>query len=108
LLTYYSREDHIYPDLNLPAKIAEYMATGNIIVTADWPAVRTLLDEGNSFLVPPDSVEALERTIRGIIQDVDQARRDKGLNAQRRISESTYDQNAKRVRDKINMLFANN
>jgi glycosyltransferase involved in cell wall biosynthesis len=59
LVSYYSIEDHPYARHNLPNKIAEYMATGNAVVAADFPAVRDLLNEENAILVKPDDVGAL-------------------------------------------------
>jgi glycosyltransferase involved in cell wall biosynthesis len=68
LVTYYSTVDHPYAHHNLPGKVAEYMVTGNPIVSADFPAVRDLLNPGNSILVEPDDVDALvnalERAVR--------------------------------------------
>jgi glycosyltransferase involved in cell wall biosynthesis len=59
LVTYYSIEDHPYAHHNLPNKLAEYMTTGNLIVAADFPAVRDILNPGNALLVKPDDVNAL-------------------------------------------------
>ena len=59
LVSYYSSEDHPYAYQQLPAKVAEYMASGNAIVAADYPAVRELLNSGNSWLVAPHEEAAL-------------------------------------------------
>lgn len=59
LVSYYSSEDHPYAYQQLPAKVAEYMASGNAIVAADYPAVRELLNPGNSWLVAPHEEAAL-------------------------------------------------
>lgn len=58
LVSYYSRHDHLVT-YNLPNKICEYMLTGNPIVTADYPAIKDVLNESNAILVEPENVEAL-------------------------------------------------
>jgi glycosyltransferase involved in cell wall biosynthesis len=64
LVTYYSVEDHPYARHYIPSKLAEYMSTGNLIVAADYPAVRDLLHPENSILVKPDDVTALVEALR--------------------------------------------
>jgi glycosyltransferase involved in cell wall biosynthesis len=68
LVTYYSTMGHPFARHNLPGKVPEYMTTGNPIVSADFPAVRDLLNPENSILVPPEDIDALvsavERAVR--------------------------------------------
>ena len=73
LVTYYSVEDHPYARHHIPSKLAEYMTTGNLIVAADYPAVRDLLNRGNSILVKPDDVTALTDALRLAIRSRDHA-----------------------------------
>jgi glycosyltransferase involved in cell wall biosynthesis len=37
-----------------PMKLYEYMAAGRVILSSDLPALRVMLNEKNSFLLPPD------------------------------------------------------
>jgi glycosyltransferase involved in cell wall biosynthesis len=63
LVTYYSLEDLPFAYHHTPSKLAEYMATGNPIVAADFPAVRDLLNHENAILVRPHDVDALTRAL---------------------------------------------
>jgi glycosyltransferase involved in cell wall biosynthesis len=63
LVAYYSVEDHALAHHQLPNKLAEYMSTGNPIVSADFPAVRDVLNPGNAVLVKPDDVNALTEAL---------------------------------------------
>ncbi|HYP48605.1 MAG TPA: methyltransferase domain-containing protein, partial [Thermoleophilaceae bacterium] len=67
LVSYYSRHDHPYAHHNLPNKLAEYMTTGNPVVSADFPAVRDLLHDGNSILVAPEEPERLVAGIQAAL-----------------------------------------
>jgi glycosyltransferase involved in cell wall biosynthesis len=69
LVTYYSRDDLPFAAHYIPSKLAEYMTTGSTVVAADYPAVRDLLDSGNSILVKPDDAAALTEAIRLAIRD---------------------------------------
>jgi glycosyltransferase involved in cell wall biosynthesis len=51
------------------------MTTGNLIVAADYPAVRDLLHPDNSVLVKPDDVTALVDALRLAIRDRELAAR---------------------------------
>ena len=75
LVTYYSVEDHPYARHYVPSKLAEYMSTGNLIVAADYPAVRDLLHPGNSILVKPDDVTALVDALQLAMHDRELAAR---------------------------------
>ena len=76
LVTYYSVEDHPYARHYIPSKLAEYMSTGNLIVAADYPAVRDLLHPGNSILVKPDDVTALVDALQLAMHDRERWRPD--------------------------------
>jgi glycosyltransferase involved in cell wall biosynthesis len=69
LVTYYSLEDHPSAHHNLPNKLAEYMATGNAIVAADFPAIRDLLNRENAILVEPDDVNAFTAALSLAVRD---------------------------------------
>jgi glycosyltransferase involved in cell wall biosynthesis len=79
LVTYYSTRDHPYAHHNLPGKVPEYMVTGNPIVSADFPAVRDLLNPGNAILVEPDDGEAL---VGALFRAVREGERSAALGAQ--------------------------
>jgi glycosyltransferase involved in cell wall biosynthesis len=59
-------------DIMSPMKMYEYMAAGRLILASDLPALRTVLNERNSVLLPSDRidawVEALQRMRRRPIQ----------------------------------------
>jgi glycosyltransferase involved in cell wall biosynthesis len=88
LISYYSTEDHPYAYQQLPAKVAEYMASGNAIVTADFPAVRELLNPGNSWLVKPHDADALVDAVRLAVENTEEAAA-RGARAQRDIAART-------------------
>ena len=69
LVTYYSLEDLPFAGHYIPSKLAEYMTTGNLIVAADYPAVRDLLNPGNSILVKRDDATALIDALRLAMRD---------------------------------------
>jgi glycosyltransferase involved in cell wall biosynthesis len=73
LVTYYSVEDLPHARHHIPSKLAEYMTTGNAIVAADYPAVRDLLNPGNSILVKPDDPIALTEALGLAIRDHERA-----------------------------------
>jgi glycosyltransferase involved in cell wall biosynthesis len=41
-----------------PMKLYEYMATGRLILASDLPALRVILNENNSVLLPGDSIDS--------------------------------------------------
>jgi glycosyltransferase involved in cell wall biosynthesis len=88
LLSYYSTEDHPFAYQQLPAKVAEYMASGNAVVAADFPAVRELLNGGNSFLVEPHNADAFVDTLREAFGNRAEAEA-RGARAQRDIAGRT-------------------
>lgn len=54
---------------NLPLKIFDYMAAGRAIVATDTDTHRTVLDETNARLVPPDDPAAMGKAIAGLLAD---------------------------------------
>jgi glycosyltransferase involved in cell wall biosynthesis len=53
-----------------PMKMFEYMATGRIIVAADWPQIREVLVDGrNALLHPRGDIDALEQSLLRAISD---------------------------------------
>jgi glycosyltransferase involved in cell wall biosynthesis len=73
LVTYYSTDDLPYAYHHLPSKLAEYMATGNTIVAADYPGVRDLLNPANAVLVPPHDADRLTEALSFAIRSADRA-----------------------------------
>ena len=73
LVSYYSTDDHPYAHHNLPGKLVEYMVTGNPIVSADFPAVRDLLNPENAILVRPDDGPALVEGLSFAVENRDRA-----------------------------------
>jgi glycosyltransferase involved in cell wall biosynthesis len=75
LISYYSAHDHRYAAHNLPNKLAEYMATGNPTVVADFPAVRDWATPETAVLVEPDDPQALVANLAGLLSDRARAQR---------------------------------
>jgi glycosyltransferase involved in cell wall biosynthesis len=71
LVSYYSRHDHLVT-YNLPNKICEYMLTRNPIITADYPAIKDVLNRDNAILVEPENVAALCEAIRYTLENTAQ------------------------------------
>jgi glycosyltransferase involved in cell wall biosynthesis len=75
LISYYSVYDHPYANHNLPNKLAEYMATGNPAVVANFPAVRDWATPETAVLVRPDDPESLVENLALLLNDEARARR---------------------------------
>ncbi len=58
-----------------PVKMFEYMASGNPVVSSDFPNIREALSEENSVLVPPDNPRLLAGGIIKCLEDTDLASR---------------------------------
>jgi len=52
-----------------PMKAFEYMAAGRPILSSDLPVFREVLNETNAILLDPQSVEAWETALRGLLVD---------------------------------------
>jgi glycosyltransferase involved in cell wall biosynthesis len=68
-----------------PMKVFEYLASGKAIISTDLPVLGEVLNNSNAILLPPDDIEAWERAVRDLVNDVDrreslahQAREDAG------------------------------
>ena len=64
------------------------MASGNAIVAADYPAVRELLNAGNSWLVKPHDAGSLSDTLKQAVENGAEAAA-RGAHAQRDIAGRT-------------------
>jgi len=53
----------------IPCKVYDALAMARPVVTADTPAARELLDEGNAVLVPPGDPDALAAAIAALADD---------------------------------------
>jgi len=99
LVSYYSVDDHSHAHHNLPNKLAEYMTTGNPIVVADFPAVRDLLNDRNSILVPPDDPD---RLVEGLGAAMSEGGSDRPMRAREEIAIQT----SEAVGDRIGSFLA--
>ena len=70
LVSYYTAKDHMI-EFNYPQKVNEYMSTGNVIITPDFPATQDVLNSNNVFFVQPDSPEALANGLKHLLQNAD-------------------------------------
>lgn len=68
LLSYYTTQAHD-PRYNFPNKICEYMLTGNVIVTPDYPATRDVLHKGNCIFCEPENADHFADAIRFAIDN---------------------------------------
>ena len=66
-----------------PIKMFEYMATGRLIISSDFPVLREILSDRNSILCQPADVNSWRRAIKAALDDCllgktlgDQARKD--------------------------------
>ena len=63
LLIYYPSDWPIAESV-FPAKLLEYMATGNPIISVNFPTIgEVLINEHNAILIPPDNTTLLARNI---------------------------------------------
>jgi glycosyltransferase involved in cell wall biosynthesis len=102
LVSYYSRHDHLVT-YNLPNKICEYMLTRNPIITADYPAIKDVLNQDNAILVEPENVAALCEAIRYTLENAAETER----RAQRSfedVKEMTFLKRTKSLLEFINKL----
>lgn len=99
LISYYTHQGH---DIryNLPNKICEYMLTGNILITPDYPATRDLLNDRNCLFATPENSDALAERIRYAIEHPDECR-EKADRAARDVREFTF----KKITGKLLEVF---
>lgn len=95
LISYYTRQGHD-PRYNLPNKLCEYMLTGNIIITPEYPATADLLNYKNCLFCEPESSEALARSIQFAISHPLECK-EKAINASKEVREITFLKQAKRL-----------
>lgn len=95
LITYYTTQGHD-PRYNLPNKVCEYMLTGNIIITPDYPATADLLHAGNCLFCAPESSEALAAAIRYALTHPDDCNA-RAATAAKAVREITFLKQAKRM-----------
>jgi glycosyltransferase involved in cell wall biosynthesis len=88
LLSYYSKFDH-QTDYNLPQKIIEYMAAGNILITPDYKSTQDLLNDSNAVFVEPENPAKLTEKIAEVAENLT-AYSVKGLNASLKAKELTF------------------
>jgi glycosyltransferase involved in cell wall biosynthesis len=50
-------------DFASPMKVFEYLAAGRAILSSDLPVLREILNEENSILIPPESVDSWNETL---------------------------------------------
>ncbi len=58
-----------------PMKLYEYMAAGRVIFSSDLPALRVMLNENNSILLPPDNPVAWADALAKIRKNADRRKR---------------------------------
>ncbi len=63
LVSYYTSQGHDVR-YNFPNKICEYMLTGNVAITPDFPANRDVANRNNVLFAEPENSESLAATIR--------------------------------------------
>ena len=87
-----------------PVKMFEYMASGNPIVSTDFPNIREVLNGENSVLVPPGDSRALARGIKKCLEDKEFSR-SIGMRARTQVSEYSWENRSIRVMDFMNSLL---
>ncbi len=95
LITYYTRQGHD-PRYNLPNKICEYMLTGNVIISPDYPASADLLHQNNCLFCTPESSQELAKVIRYAIAHPEICH-EKAAVAAREVREITFRKQANRL-----------
>lgn len=88
--------DEISRRFTSPLKLFEAMAAGTPIVASDLPSLREVLDETNSFLVPPDSPEAICQAVRAVFNEP-AAAQEKAMRARMRTAEYSWESRARRI-----------
>ena len=87
-----------------PVKMFEYMASGNPVVSTDFPNIREVLNEENSVLVPPDDSQALAIGIRKCLEDKEFSR-SIGIKARSQVREYTWENRSAKITDFMNSLL---
>jgi len=79
-----------------PMKLFEYMASRRPIVASRIPSIEELLDERNAYLFEPDNATSLEKAIRSVFEDLDEAR-ERAARARERVEEHSWSARATRL-----------
>lgn len=87
-----------------PVKMFEYMASGNPIVSTDFPNIREVLTGENSVLVPPGDSRALAMGIKECLEDKEFSR-SIGEKARTQASEYSWENRSVKVIDFMNSLL---
>ncbi len=95
LLIYYPKGMHLNAHRS-PGKLFEYMASKNPIISADYPAIRDVLDDNSALFVESDNPRALAKAIMKVLSDKDLAAR-LAENAYKKVKEYTWDKRAEKI-----------
>lgn len=99
LISYYTKQGHDIK-YNLPNKICEYMLTGNVIVTPNYPPTSELLSEENCWFAAPEDENSLTKTLKTAIENKEQSIKKAQL-AREIVLKNTFTQKVKQVLDFI-------
>lgn len=100
LISYYVKSSHDVR-YNFPNKICEYMLTGNVIITPDYPATRDVLTEDNCYYVEPENSNALADKIKYAIEHKEESIT-RGKKAKEDVREITFKNRTGLVLDFLN------
>ncbi len=97
LISYYTKQGHDV-NYNLPNKICEYMLSGNIILSPNYPATRNLLTENNCCFTIPENEVGLSKSINFILENKE-LMSTKAAKAKLLVSEITFKKRGKLILD---------
>ena len=95
-LVMYYPEGISFNDFRSPAKLFEYLASGNPVVAADYRSTREIVTPDIGVLVPPERPELLATALAGLLADPARAAA-LGEAGRARAAEHTWDERARRV-----------
>jgi glycosyltransferase involved in cell wall biosynthesis len=102
-LVMYYPEEIAFNDYRSPAKLFEYLASGNPVVAADYRSTREVLTPDVGVVVEPERPEMLAAALTELLDDPDRARR-LGANARDLAREYTWQARAVRVTEFLRSL----
>ena len=102
LVMYYPKEIE-FNDYRSPAKLFEYLASGNPVVAADYRSTREIVTPDVGVLVPPERPDLLAAELAGVLADPARAAA-LGEAGRARAAEHTWDGRARRILDFIERL----
>jgi phosphatidylinositol alpha-1,6-mannosyltransferase len=102
LVMYYPREI-AFNDYRSPAKLFEYLASGNPVVAADYRSTREIVTPDVGVLVPPERPDLLAEALAGLLADPARAAA-LGAAGRARAAEHAWDARARRVLEFIDAL----